>query len=230
MGFSYTAGEVNDTVLKLNPTYYKNGRQKVSYPEFVYTMSYFDVDFIPYPTKGYAAQVSFNKKGFDHTVNAWQLSLQGSGSWHIGKRSFANAGLYGGLKLPFKQPYFNQRFLGYGDTYMQGYEYYVIDGVAGGYLKAGLYYELLNFKIKAPVLKKGKEPMRIPFRFVGKIYGNTGYVHNPQPGDNFLSNKMLYSGGFGIDIITFYDIVLKLEYSFNQLGENGLFLHRKSIF
>lgn len=54
----------------------------------------------------------------------------------------------------------------------------------------------------------------------------SGNVHNPQPGDNSLSNKMLYSGGFDIDILTFYDIKFKLEYSFNSLGQNGLFLHR----
>ncbi|NOT52138.1 MAG: hypothetical protein HOP10_12770 [Chitinophagaceae bacterium] len=231
LGFAYTSGEVSDTVVTLNSSYFKGGRQRVQFPDLLYAMSYFDVDFIPYPTKGYAAQITFNKKGFGSAgVNVWQLGVQASGTWHIGKKSFVNVGVYGGLKLPFKQPYYNQRFLGYGDVYMQGYEYYVIDGVAGGYLKTGLYQELFNFKIKVPPLKKGKEPMRIPFRIVGKTYGNTGYVHNPQPGNNLLSNKMLYSGGFGVDIITFYDIVLKLEYSFNQLGENGLFLHRKSIF
>lgn len=230
IGFTYTSGEVNDTVIALNPDYFKKGRQTIGFPEFVYTMTYFDVDFIPYPTKGYAAQVSFSKKGFDQNFNLWQFAVQGSANWHVGKRSFINLGLYGGLKLPFKQPYYNQRFLGYGDTYMQGYEYYVIDGLAGGYLKTGFNHELLHFRIKAPALKKGRDPLFIPFRIVGKTYGNMGYVHNPQPGNNSLSNKMLYSGGFGIDIITFYDIVLKLEYSFNQLGENGLFLHRKSIF
>jgi len=229
-GFIYTSGEVHDTVVTLNPSYFKNGRQHIRYPEFIYEMSYYDVDFIPYPTKGYAAHITFNKKGFDQNVNTWQLGVKGLGAWHIGKKSFVQVGIYGGLKLPFKQPYFQQRFLGYGDTYLQGYEYYVVDGVAGGYLKTGIYHELFNFKIKAPVLKKGREPLRIPFRIVGKMYGNTGYVHNPQPGENILSNRMLYSGGFGIDIITFYDIVVKLEYSFNQLGENGLFLHRKSIF
>ena len=36
---------------------------------------------------------------------------------------------------------------------------------------------------------------------------------------------MIYTGGFGIDIITFYDFQLKFEFSFNQLGQNGLFLH-----
>jgi hypothetical protein len=36
---------------------------------------------------------------------------------------------------------------------------------------------------------------------------------------------LLYSLGGGFDIVTLYDLHLRLEYSFNQLGENGLFLH-----
>ena len=39
-----------------------------------------------------------------------------------------------------------------------------------------------------------------------------------------------YTGGFGIDILTLYDLNLRLEYSFNQLNENGLFLHTKGGF
>jgi len=230
LGLAYTSGEVSDTVLSLNPSYFKSGRQHIRYPDITYSLYYFDVDFIPYPRKGYAAQFSFSKKGMDHTVNVWQMNFQGSGYWPLTKKTFINSSVYAGIKVPFKQPYYYQHFLGFGDTYMQGYEYYVIDGVAGGYLKTALNYEFLKFKVRMPPLKKGKEPLQVPFRFVAKTYGNMGYVHNPQPGTNLLSNKMLYSGGFGLDIITFYDIVIKLEYSFNQLGENGLFLHRKSVF
>lgn len=229
-GFAYTSGKVNDTVIALNPSYFKAGVQQIHFPEFFYNMSYFDLDYIPYPTKGYAAQFSFAKKGLDKAVDLWQFTARGSGSWHIAPKVFFNLNLFGEVKLPFNQPYFNQQLLGYGDTFLQGYEYYVIDGVAAGYLKATFYRQLVNFNVRIPPLKKGKEPLYIPFRIIGKVYGNTGYVHNPRPGNNLLTNKMLYSGGFGIDIISFYDIVFKLEYSFNQLGENGLFLHRKSIF
>lgn len=229
-GIAYTTRSVRDTVVALNPSYFQSGNHRVSYPELFYTLTYFDVDFIPYPTKGYALQASFAKRGLNEDVNLWQLAFKGSGSWHLNNKMFFNLNLYAGMKAPFKQPYSHQQFLGYGDAVMQGYEYYVIDGVAGGYLKSTLFHELINFKVKVPQLKKAKEPFRIPFRIVGKVFGNTGYVHNPQPGDNLLSNKMLYSGGFGIDIVTFYDITLKVEYSFNQLGENGLFLHKKSIF
>jgi hypothetical protein len=112
---------------------------------------------------------------------------------------------------------------------MQGYEYFVIDGVAGGYLKASLTRKLFNFNIKVPGTKK-IAPVKIPINIYGRTYGNTGYTYNPNPGNNYLSNKMLFSGGFGIDITTIYDFTLKLDWSFNQLGQNGIFIHKKVIF
>ncbi len=229
IGIGYTMEEVKDTIVQLNPDYFKSGRNRIHFPEIYYKMSYYDLDYIPYPTKGYAAEVSVGKKGVSNVVNLWYLSLKGSGSWHTGKKSFVNVIAYGSIKAPFNQPYFMRRFLGYGDAFMQGYEYYVVDGVAGGFLKTTFTRELFNFSIKAPG-KNRQLPERIPFRFFAKIFGNAGYVHNPQPGENTLSNRMLYSGGIGLDIFTSYDFTLKLEWTFNQLGQNGLFLHRKSIF
>lgn len=229
-GIGYVTEQVKDTIVALNPSFFKSGRNSISFPGIYYTMNYFDVDYIPYPTKGYAAQLSIGKNGFNNVINVWQLHIKGSGSWPLSAKTFFNLNVYGGIKLPFRQPYFNQRFLGYGDVFMQGFEYYVIDGVAGGYLKTTFTRELLSSSIRIPAGKKGKDPQKIPFRIFGKIYGNSGYVNNPQPGYNSLSNKMLYSGGFGIDILTFYDITFKLEYTFNSLGQNGLFLHRKTTF
>jgi len=229
-GFGYTDEQVGDTIVRLNPVYFKNGRSRIRFPGIQYTMTYFNVDYIPYPTRGYAAQVSIGKSGFSKSMNIWQLHVKGLASWPLSSRSFFNLNFYGGIKLPFKQPYFAQRFLGYGDVFMQGFEYYVTDGVAGGYAKTTFTRELLAFAIKTPAGKKGRESQRIPFRIFGKVFGNAGYVHHPQPGDNSLSNMMLYSGGLGIDILTFYDIIFRLEWTFNSLGQNGLFLHRKSIF
>ena len=192
-------------------------------------MSYYDLDYIPYPTKGYAAEVSLGKKGINNIINVWYLSAKGSGSWHTGKKSFFNLVAYGAIKAPFKQSYFQQRFLGYGDAFMQGYEYYVVDGSAGGFLKTTWTQEFLNFSIKTPG-KNRQLPERVPFRFFAKVFANAGYVHNPMPGENRLPNQMLYSWGLGVDIFTSYDFTIKIEWTFNQLGQNGVFLHRKSIF
>ncbi len=229
-GIGYSTERVKDTIVTLNPSYFKPGHNSISFPGIYYTLNYYNLDYIPYPTKGYAARVSIGKSGFNNIINLWQLHAKGLALWPVSSKSFFSLNVYGGIKLPFKQPYFNQRFLGYGDVFMQGFEYYVIDGVAGGYLKTTYTRQLLSFNIKTPVVKKGKESHRIPVRIFGKAYGNTGYVHNPEPGENALSNRLLYSGGFGIDILAFYNVTFKLEWTVNSLGQNGLFLHQKTTF
>ena len=228
-GFAYSVENVTDTVIALNPAYFKAGTHRISFPEFYYIMSYFDVDYNPYPLKGYIAELYFAKKGLTHEFNIWQMSAKASGSWEVANKLYFNARVAGSLKLPFRQPYFNQRLLGYSDFSMQGYEYYVVDGVAGGYVKALLSREILNFYFQIK-RKKDDQATNIPFRVYAKTFVNAGYMHHPDPGPNSLSNRMLYSGGIGIDIITHYDFTFKLEWSFNLLGQNGIYLHRKSYF
>jgi outer membrane protein assembly factor BamA len=229
-GISYTKQEVADTIIRLNPTFIEEGKNKISYPSLYYSMSYFDLDYIPYPTRGYGAEVYAVKRGVTSSFSSWELYAKAAAYRSISPKTFYSFILNAGIKAPFKQPYFNRRFLGYGDSFLQGYEYYVIDGLAGGFLKATLNQQLLNFKVRVPPLKKGKEATIVPIRILSKVFANTGYVYDPDPGTSLLSNRMLYSGGVGIDIVTFYDIILRFEWSFNQLGENGLYLHRKSVF
>jgi len=229
IGFNFFNERVSDTVVALNPDYFRNGRHSVNFPEWYYTYSFTDLDYNPYPTKGYATEISFYKKGFNKYVNSWQVTAHGLGSWPITKKMFISLRAYGSFKVPFRQPYFNLRFLGYGHTFMQGYEYYVVDGVAGGYIKPSMTRELFNFRIKLPQGRYNSIEA-LPFRIFGKVYGNAGYVYNPQPGDNYLSNTLLFSGGAGIDIVTLSDYTIKLEWTMNRSGQNGLFLHNKSIF
>lgn len=229
-GIGFTTERISDTVSKLNPDYLPAGRTRTGFPGLYYSLYYYSADYVPYPTQGAVALLTLSKLGLGSRIHMWQLQARSSQSWKWSPRSFFNLQLYGGLKLPFRQPFFNQRFLGYQDLFLQGFEYYVVDGVAGGYAKATAARELAAFFLRTAPGKKGKTRLQIPFRVYGKLYGNAGYVHHPDPGPGSLSNQWLYSGGLGIDIVTFYDVVIKLEWSFNSLGENGLFLHRKTNF
>jgi outer membrane protein assembly factor BamA len=228
-GFSYSHESFPDTVLKINPSFSADKQLNIRYPELYYTMTYFDVDYIPFPTKGYAGEISLRKRGFNSEMNLLQLTTKASATWPLNDKYFFNLRLAGTVKLPFKQPYINQQLLGFGDVFMQGYEYYVINGVAGGYTKAILSREILNTNIRIRS-EKIKKLNNIPLRLYGKVYGNMGYVYNKEPGDNLLCNQMLYTGGVGLDIVTFYDFIIRLEWSFNQLGQNDLYLHRKNYF
>ena len=146
----------------------------------------------------------------------------------VNKNYFFNLRTVGTLKLPFKQPYATKQFMGHEDQYMQGYEYYVVDGVAGGYAKASITRPIFNKLLKFPV--KNRHLSQVPLKLFAKTFVNAGYVYNDRPGQNELTNKMLYSAGIGLDIIVFADFIIKMEWSFNRLGENGLYLHKRNYF
>ena len=228
-GITYNTLNLADTILKLNPNYLTGGKTHVQYPEIYYRVAYQNLDYIPYPTKGYAWEIYFEKHGFDRDMNLWQLNFKGVGNWHLTKNTFYSISAMGTLKLPFKQPFYNSRLLGYGDMFLRGYEYYVVDGVAGGLVNASLSRQLTNFSLHIPHTKWLTARL-VPLKIYGKIYGNTGYVYNERPGENQLPKTLLYGGGFGLDIFTMYDFTLKLEFSFNQLQQNGLYLQKKSMF
>ena len=158
------------------------------------------------------------------------LSIDGAFNKYIRhKNNWASSiQLFGRLKLPFTQAYLNQRALGYGEFYLRGLEYYVIDGVAAAVARYTLKKKICSFNIPVPfhirILPK------IPFTIFAKTYADAGYSYSKPEFDSRLNNILLYTGGFGIDILTLYGINLRLEYSFNQLGENGLFLHTKGGF
>jgi len=88
--------------------------------------------------------------------------------------------------------------------------------------------ELLRFSI--PTFLNSPTHDRVPFRIYANAFTDIGFSYNKNPGGNSLANKMLYTAGAGIDVVTFYDFVFHIDYSFNQLGEKGLFLRLKNSF
>jgi outer membrane protein assembly factor BamA len=224
VGYNYN--RIADTVRKLNENFSPD-KNVYAYPYISYGVSFTDYDFNPYPTRGRYGDASIQRAGIGSSLNLWQLSARGIKYWGLGKKSYFSVKLGGVVKLPFKQPYITQGFLGYGDAYLQGYENYIIDGVAGVYTKQTVGYNLINTAMPLPNNKWFKSLRSIPFKLYVKAYTNAGYSHNPNPSyNNALNNKMLYSTGVGLDIIVFTDTIFKIEWSFNQLGQNAIYLHQ----
>ena len=223
---SYNVNKINDSVFHLNPAYYGNNTKAVKYPELNYQYQYFNVNYIPYPLTGFQWDFSFLKRGFARNMNLWEFSAKAGKyielfpTWYFSAQGAAT------VKLPFDQPYFNRQMMGYNDMFMRGLEYYVVDGVAGGLTKITLRKEIWRPTLRTGL--KSRSYGKIPFRFYLKAYGDLGYVYSKTVmSANPLNNRLLYTGGAGIDMLSIYDLTLFLEYSFNQLGEKGLFLQAR---
>jgi hypothetical protein len=167
------------------------------------------------------------KRGISSDMNMWQLNAKTSEAFSFAPKMYFVTENLGLIRVPFRQPFFNKELLGYDDFYMRGLERYVVDGVACITSRNTVLRELAQFNI--PFLR-GTSHDHIPFRIYAKAYLDAGYVYDRYNNINSLVNKGLYSGGFGIDVVTFYDFVFRAEFSMNQLGEKGVFFHIRNDF
>lgn len=227
--FGYNVTRVDSAVLALNPKYLSNdGKGKIAFPDFTYSVTYINVDYAAYPQRGMIGEATLYKAGLGKDMNMWTLNLKGVRAWDLKWKSSFSIQANGLIRIPFEQPYVNNRLLGYGDFYLRGLEKYVVDGVAGVVVRNTARRELFNFNVNLPV--RSMSHNRVPFKVYAKTYADMGYSYNKSFPGNSLSNRFLATAGAGIDIVTLYDVVMRFEYSFNQLGQNGLFFHFKNDF
>lgn len=229
---AYIRQKISDSILlpAYNPTYFNTQSASEGYIDIGYSYQYQDVNNVNYATTGRSTFVAITKRGFGFKGGVNMLALEAGYNkyFDLTKKWYSSISLNGKIKLPFSQAFINRRGLGYGDSYLRGLEYYVIDGVATVLARSTLKKQVAQFKIPLPF--KSKSHPYLPFTIFAKTYTDMGYVYSQQQFNSKLSNHFLYSGGFGIDILALYDVNLRLEYSFNQLGEKGLFLHTQSGF
>jgi hypothetical protein len=228
----YSHIQVSDSIVSnsLNPRYLNGTSTSQGIVDLAYTIQYTNVNNILYPLEGRSGYVSFRKRGLGLTGGVNMFSVEGEYNkfMALGKQWYTSIQLTGKLKLPFKQPYINQRALGDRDTYLRGLEYYTIDGVAYSMAKFNLKREILNFSI--PTFFKSKTYNKIPFKIYAKAFTDFGYVYSDERPITRLNNKLLYSAGVGLDILTLYDIHIRLDCSLNQLGQKRIGATNKTGF
>lgn len=220
----YTHVRVADTIVNsLNPQFFKNAYPTQSFIDLEYALQYDDVDNVLYPLRGSTFDMQILKRGLGFEKDLHFISLGAGFSRYFthNRNWYTSIRLSGEVKLPFDQPYYNTRALGYGSNYLRGYEYHVMDGVAFALAKFDLKKKVASFSLPSPVLRNIAAD--IPFTIYAKTYVDAGWVHNER--SSLLGNRFLYSGGIGVDIVTLFDLKISLELSMNQLGQKGVFLH-----
>lgn len=222
----YGLERIDSVFLKLNPSYL-NGRTQATFFDLSATYQYLNVDFIPFPMRGWYVDFTVAKR-FSSAIPMVQISGRMLATWQFLPKTYINFQSAFGANLQRQRAFFNTRLMGYGSLWMQGLEYFVMDGTWGAMGRTTLRRKLFKATFNGP--EKWKTYSKIPFTFYFKTFGNIGYAFHPEPGTNFMNNRLLRTAGFGLEIASIYDFVLKLDYSFNQFGQSGFFLHTSADF
>ncbi len=224
----YTDLRVADSVLLLNPDFSFGDANSNRFITLFYHFRMDYRDFKQYPLKGYYFDIDIEKKGlglFEEGVNVMQVKPAIRKYSHLKGRFFWASGLSGKVSPFWHQPYYYMQGMGYGRDYVRGYEYYVIDGQHFALLKNNLKFELIKMREMTFPFIPTEKFNKLFYAFYLNLYADLGYVvDNRNINTNPLSNEILTGYGIGLDFVTYYDFVLRLEYSFNKMGESGFFI------
>jgi outer membrane protein assembly factor BamA len=225
----YRHSSVMDSVVLLNNDYFTPGSDAINYSILRYFFKKDHRDIAYYPLKGYYYDFEIAKNGLpflDDDIDLTIFAARYKKFWKLNQKFYFGTGISGKYTAGGQIPYYLSRGLGYGKEFIRGYEYYVMDGQDYLLLKNTFKFELLPQKEIHAGFIPLKKFATIPFAFYLNLYSDIGYVrdkvsqeHNP------LTDSWQIGYGAGIDLVTYYDMVFRFEYSWNKLGESGFFIH-----
>jgi outer membrane protein assembly factor BamA len=231
----YKSMSVNDTVTKLNPDFFGNERNRIGYGSIQYRYTYDNRDNKVYPLNGWALDIWATKDGFNFSetspVNLLYVTTSLRKHSKLADRIYVSNLARGRLMNPDYVSFTFNRALGWSD-FIRGYEYYVMDGQRYFLTTNSLRYQIIKPTIlESKLLKNFKQFSTIPFYAFVKVFFDAGYVEDKYyHANNPLSNSWQYGYGAGIDFISYYDMVIRFEYSFNRQLQHGFFIHLTSGF
>lgn len=199
-----------------------------------YSITYDKRDIQYYPLKGtyFAGLIRKDGLGIFEDLNQITIITEGSKYYNISKALFGGNYLRIKVSSPTDQPYYNTRGLGYNEQFIRGYELYVIDGQHYLQNRNELKLRLLETRKNYASIIPVEQFQTIPISIYLSTFIDYGYVidNSFNPNNQLLSNTSIYGYGLGLNIVSFYDSVLRIELSKNDLNETGLFFHLDAAF
>lgn len=223
---NYQQRSITDTVAVLNPNYLGSSNYELNYLELYYKLQFLKTDIDYYPTKGSIIEIDFLKRGFGVFTNVAQTRMKANIAQYFKLNNQFSLVSNARIQYNFNNeiPWIFREALGSGDNTIRGYELFLFNGLNSFMFRNALRYNLLSFKLKNKFISL-KQLNDIPVAIYLKGFSEFGKVWDQELAvNNFLNNRWLKGNGFGIDIVTFYDLVLGIECNFNTINQNNFIL------
>ncbi|MFT6166026.1 MAG: outer membrane protein assembly factor BamA [Vicingaceae bacterium] len=224
---NYSHNEVTDSVVRLNENFLLNNKNRLDYFRLSYQLASDKRDSRNYPLKGSFWKASITQYGLGvfSDLSLLNLNIEAKKFIEIKPRLYLAGSVRALLTPNTDQPYLLRNGLGYSSFGIRSYEYYVIDGQNIGLGRLQLRYQIV--KPRSMMLTGISERFgKFHYAFYLGVFSDFAYVDDQSgyPMNN-LANELQFGHGLGLDFVSYYDIVIRAEYSFNKFGESGLFLH-----
>jgi outer membrane protein assembly factor BamA len=232
----YEDRHVGDTILLLNPTYMTNGKNYTRYLRLKYRFLIDKRDSRVFPESGYKLDVNLYKCGLFNFnasgINSFDFFSEISYYQKLSPRFFLNNDMVLKKSLGKDIPFFLNTGLGYLYN-IRGYEYNVVNGTDMVISRNSLNFKLMNkkyYKFERIPYEKINHPFLMIY---SDLFIDAAYVNNPDPyymGLNSCQNTILWGVGAGFTVLTYYDKLMRLEFTMNNRHLKGFYMHFEAPF
>jgi outer membrane protein assembly factor BamA len=225
---TYSSYRFSDTLAQINPDFLPSSINTLRLTTLSYLFKSDFRNYKSYPLSGYYADAELSRSFFHHKENKGYASLKITYRKYFkhNERLYSAFGISGRLTEKVQRPYMFTNALGLGRDFVRGYEYYLINGQQYVYEKANLKYNVVKEKVFTLPFIHSEKFSKLPFAAYANLFFDAAYVKDYYAHQlNPLSNKYLYGYGLGLDFVSYYDLVLRMEFSINHKMEKGLFFH-----
>ncbi len=224
----FTHADVLDTVARTVPTYFTGGDTRLNYFTIGYTFTHDQRDNRVYPLSGTFTQFRADHFGLPLQWDAVDLTTFYGAvqrSWRTSERWSLGGSLRSKVSVGPEVPYYMQQGLGY-DDYVRGYEYYVIDGEHYALFKANALWALVRPREYVFSGMKNDNFKTLYLAIYLNAFADFGHVWDSRYGErNFLANRIQQGYGLGLNVVSSYDQVMRVEFAVNALDERAFYLH-----
>lgn len=225
---------VSDSVAVYNPNFLGEGSTDLRFFSLIYEFSHDVRDSRVYPLEGFAVKARGERLGLGILPQFSYPSTRLTGILMFHQELANRIYFYNVTKARWSSekllPYTLNRGLGYNE-FLSGYEPYVIDGSDYFITKYNLKFQLIKPTTYTLPLIRMEQFNKLYYAVYMNIFADAGYVYNEFPDPtNTMVNNWQFSAGVGIDLVTYYDQVFRIDYAINRIGEHGLFFHIETPF
>ncbi len=228
---TYNNFSIKDTISDyLNKNYFLNKLNKAQEIKIEYLFKSDHRNYKSYPLNGYYFDINISNTFFNfftnNSQNYFSISSLYRKYFELNKRFYYATSLKVKLTEDKKPPFILNNSLGYDADIIRGYEYYVINGQQFLLYKHNIKFAIIPKKDKNIKFISLNKFNNLHYSLYLNIFNDIAYVSEKYyKSNNSLTNKFLYSYGLGLDFSTYYDKVIRIEYSINGLNEKGFFIH-----
>ena len=227
---------VSDSLLLCNQNYFTDSLNYTNYFSLKYIFLRDKRNSRVFSTEGHKIELTLAKNGLfifpESNINSFYLKSDLSFYTKITDRISLNNNLTLKKTFGLKNPFFLNTALGFTSS-IRGYEYYVVNGRDLALTKNTINFEILSKKIFHLKFLPWEKFNKIHFTIYASVFADAAYVTNNDIEYmqlNNLQNTWLYTGGIGLNFLTYYDKLLRVEYSFNKQKQGGFYLHFEAPF